>query len=750
MRAAPAKVQWLVVALLLIGAAPVVVTSASWPYGVLLVAAVVLSEPLARREPRPSWLNKATNVAVLLSLMWILIEWKWLDRPGVLIIADFILLLSCCKLFESRRWRDLALLWVVSLMLLLVACVVSAELAFPIALAGFVILGPYVGMLLHLERERERVHRGCRAGAQAPNRPAFRAAASSLRGLSMAIGAGCLLLGAGFFLLFPRFSGRSTAFLGPARTLTGFAANTNLDPIDPIGESNEVVMRVEVTRDGEPVGAGAHTPYLRGYARPMYLRVPPPAARPRRRTYAWPQRYPPPFREISLAGDDEIADLLPAAPEPDPENELRYDIVLELRYRGRLFAPYPPLAMYSPQLSAVRKYITDQSLRGIPQARFRRGPLRYSVWIPASVGQEHARPLAAEREDLGSPSAPPPEFIPVGEAVRNFAVGLWREAGEPDIHEPAERSRLLDYIAAHLRSNRYTYTLNVPERPDESEPVEYFLFTSRRGHCEIYATTMAVICHILDIPARYVSGFVATDYNQVADCFIVRQKDAHAWVEAYVPGRDWARYDPTPMLVEEMQTGSWWETLADYVDYWRLQWISLVVSYNAVQRNDAFGRLREWFADMTRGAQEAPERPARSWLRELLFGSAELDWGRRAVYWLAVALTLSVLVAIVRAGYLLAARGARTIRGRRRPAPGAEYYQRLLAVLAAAGFRPTDAQTPREFVAHVIHERPFLATAGEVVERYYAIRYGRRRAEPSEAMALGRLLAQLKAAVRGG
>jgi hypothetical protein len=750
MRTAPAKVQWLVVALLLISAAPIVASSASWPYGALLLAAVVLSWPLARREPRPSWLDKATNVAVLLSLMWILAEWKWLDRPGVLIIADFILLLSCCQLFEPRRWRDLTLLWVISLMLLLVAGVVSAELAFPVSLAGFVILGPYVGMLLHLERERDRVRGGDRSRGRTPSRAAFRAAAGSLRNLSMGIGAGCLLLGMGFFLVFPRFSGRSTAFLGPARTLTGFAANTNLDPIDPIGESNEVVMRVEVTRDGEPVSAGEHTPYLRGDVRNMYLRVPPPAARPQRRTYAWPQRYPPPFLELALAGNDEIIDLLPTAPEPDPQNELRYDIALELRQGGRLFAPFPPLALYSTQLSAVRKYIDAQSLRGIPRRRFRRGTLRYSVWTPASVSRGHAESLAAERQDRGQPSAPPPEFIPVGEPVREYAVALWREAGEPDIHEPAERSRLLDYIAAHLRSSRYTYTLEVPERPDDSEPVDYFLFTSRRGHCEIYATTMAVICHILGIPARYVTGFVATDYNQVAECFVVRQKDAHAWVEAYVPGRDWVRYDPTPMRVEEMQTGSWWETLADYVDYWRLQWIGLVVSYNAAQRNDAFVRLREWIAGLTRTEQEAPDQPAGHRLRDLLLGSAKLDWWRRAMYWLAVVLALGVVAGIVRAGYLLAARGARTLRGRRRPAPGTEYYRRLLAVLASAGFRPTEAQTPREFVTEVVRARPFLAPAGEVVERYYAIRYGRRRPETPDSVALDRMLARLRTAVREG
>lgn len=749
MRAAPAKLQWLVVALLVIGAAPVVISPASWPYGALLVAAVVLSWPLARREPRPSWLDKANNLAVLLSLLWILIEWNWLDRPGVLIIADFILLLSCCKLFEPRRWRDLALLWVISLMMLLVAGVISAELAFPISLAGFVTLGPYVGMLLHLERERERVYQGCGTGGRAPSRTAFRAAAGSLRGLSIGIGAACLLLGVGFFLLFPRFSGRSTAFLGPARTLTGFAANTNLDPINPIGESNQVVMRVEVTRDGEPVSAGEHTPYLRGYARNMYLRVPPPPTRPQRRSYAWPQRYPPPFRDIRLARDDEITDLLPAAPEPDPQNELRYDIVLERRQRTRLFAPFPPLALYSPQLSTVRKYLDDQSLRGIPRSRFRRGPLRYSVWTPASVAQDLSESLAAERRQLGPPSAPAPEFIPVGEPVREYAVSLWRDAGEPDINEPAERSRLLDYITAHLRTTRFEYTLNVPQRPDDSEPVEHFLFTSRSGHCEIYATTMAVICHILDIPARYVSGFVATDYNQVADCFIVRQKDAHAWVEAYVPGRDWVTYDPTPMLVEEMQTGSWWETLADYLDYWRLQWIRMVVSYNAAQRNDAFGRLRQWIAGMTRGEQDAPDRPAGNRLKELLFGSSEVDWGRRAVRWLAVALALAALAGIVWVGYLMAARGARKIRGRRHSPPGTEYYQRLLRVLASEGFRPTEAQTPREFVANVVRGRPPLAVAGEIVERYYAIRYGPRRAEPPEATELDRMLARLQAAARG-
>lgn len=745
MRPAPARLQWLVAALLFIGALPLALSATCWYYGVLLAGAVLLSWRVSNRPVPPRWLNAAVRVGVMLCLAWVLVDWRLLGRPGVLVIAHFLVLLTCCKLFESRRAHDLGLLLLVSLMLLLVAGIVSAELLFPLSLAGFILLGPYAGLWLHLQREQERARElGDRlgrweSGGDAP------AAAGSLGGLSAGIGLGCALLGVAFFVLFPRFSGRSTRWLAPARSLTGFSGDTNLDVAGSIAESDELVMRVEVTRNGRPVGAGAHRPYLRGFARNSYERVPPPPARPRRRSYAWPERDRPPSRKIRLAQGDEATDLLELASAPDPEHELRYDIVQQRRLRERLFVPYPPLAVYSPQLYAVRKYIGDQSLRGLAQSRS--AALRYSVWVAPVPTAEQVAALAAERQPLGRPTPHPAESIPVGEPVREYALQLWQDAGQPDIYEPEGRVRMLEQIVRHLRSERFVYTLEVPQRPDQAEPVEHFLFTTRQGHCEIYATTMAVLCHILGIPTRYVTGYLASNYNEVAQCFVVRQKDAHAWVEAFVPGRDWVRYDPTPLVVEELPGDSLWGTLQEYVDHWRYQWINLVVSYDAVQRQEIFSRFLGWVASIW-GPSGAVGGSGGGRLKDLLYGPPGLGWGGRLLYWLVGVLACVLAAAVLRLVYLLAGRVGGLVRRGRRGPPGRVYYERLVKALAPTGHQPVSTQTPREFVEGVVRQQPVLAPAGEVVERYYAIRYGRRWPGRTEELELTRLLGAVEAAAR--
>src|SRR5690606_4697902 len=79
-----------------------------------------------------------------------------------------------------------------------------------------------------------------------------------------------------------------------------------------------------------------------------------------------------------------------------------------------------------------------------------------------------------------------------------------------------------------------------------ADPLYDFLFVSKRGHCEFYSTAMVVMLRALGVPARNVTGFVGGTFNRFGDFYAVRQGDAHSWVEAYLPGRGWTRFDPTP------------------------------------------------------------------------------------------------------------------------------------------------------------------------------------------------------------
>lgn len=97
-----------------------------------------------------------------------------------------------------------------------------------------------------------------------------------------------------------------------------------------------------------------------------------------------------------------------------------------------------------------------------------------------------------------------------------------------------------------LAKGRFHYTLQPPKATRGTRQLDYFLFTSRRGYCQDFATAMAVMLRTLGIPARLASGFGLGNYDDRAHRFQVATTDAHVWVEAYFPGYGWIPFEPTP------------------------------------------------------------------------------------------------------------------------------------------------------------------------------------------------------------
>lgn len=109
------------------------------------------------------------------------------------------------------------------------------------------------------------------------------------------------------------------------------------------------------------------------------------------------------------------------------------------------------------------------------------------------------------------------------------------------------RSGATEQLGALQRKLRrdFTYSLNV-RRETQDDPVVEFLTRGRRGHCEYFASSMALLSRSLGIPARVVAGYRVTEYNSFGGYYLVRERNAHSWVEAWVEGQGWTTYDPTP------------------------------------------------------------------------------------------------------------------------------------------------------------------------------------------------------------
>ncbi len=128
-----------------------------------------------------------------------------------------------------------------------------------------------------------------------------------------------------------------------------------------------------------------------------------------------------------------------------------------------------------------------------------------------------------------------PSTLP--QRVRDLAHKI---AGDiPTAYEKAEA------IEGYLRSN-YQYATAVKSAPAGRDPVDYFLFDLKQDFCEYFSSSMVVMLRELGVPARMVEGFTTGTYDPSTGRYIVRELDAHAWVEAYFPQYGWIEFEPTP------------------------------------------------------------------------------------------------------------------------------------------------------------------------------------------------------------
>lgn len=115
--------------------------------------------------------------------------------------------------------------------------------------------------------------------------------------------------------------------------------------------------------------------------------------------------------------------------------------------------------------------------------------------------------------------------------------------------ENSEPRAIAQQALAHFRNEKFFYTLKPPLLG--SDPVDEFLFVARRGFCEHYAATFVTLMRAAGVPARIINGYQGGEVNAAGNYLVVRNADAHAWAEIWVPNDGWVRVDPTSAIAPE-------------------------------------------------------------------------------------------------------------------------------------------------------------------------------------------------------
>ena len=276
----------------------------------------------------------------------------------------------------------------------------------------------------------------------------------------------------------------------------------------------------------------------------------------------------------------------------------------------------------------------------------------------------------------------------------------------------ASDADFIDAVLAHFRNEPFVYTLR-PPLLGGGHPVDDFLFRTRRGFCEHYASAFTMLARAAGIPARVVTGYQGGELNPISNRLVVRQSEAHAWSEVWLDGRGWTRIDPTGAVAPERVELS----LADALPAGERVPGGLLRSFAGLRElSQGWDALNSLWTDWVLGY--GPERQLALLARLGLPGA---DW-RALVIGLTAFVAATMLLLTVWLAWRL----------RAPPEPAAlRLYRQFCRRLEPAGLRRTPQEGPQDFAARVAAERPALAQAVARVTRLYtALRYEARGDDP--------------------
>lgn len=503
------------------------------------------------------------NILLIGAFAMLMIDITAVSRDFLQAGIHFLVVLLSIKLLTLKQRTDYRHVYAISLMAILASAALTTDAWYIPIFLLYLIFAVWTLLLYHLTQEMGGTSAVFPCSTASVCHMAFSSRITH-RFFWLTNGTAILTvaLTLAIFFLLPRIgAGVLQKTSGEALRTTGFSDRVDLGMIGSVKQDTQIVMRVELP--DQPAVEKDHL-YLRGLAYDQYDG----------RTWSHSGTF---RRSLSLVEDGTFLTRPAGSRSPGPLSmPIRQDILLETLDTAVLFA-----APFAELVSGEFHVLHADAMGGLhlplpPVSRF-----RYSVISqpPRLVADEQNAPILAYPDSIRSRYLQAPEG---SEQVADLAHRVSQQAMTPFEKTVA--------IQQHLLEN-YRYSLE-DATATLSHPLEEFLFSRKTGYCEHYATAMVVMLRTVGIPARLVTGFLATDWNEYGGYFTVRQRDAHAWVEVYFPLSGWITMDPTPSVNATGMTSRWdlFRRLGESV---RLQWDRLFVRYSAKDQLAVVHEVRE-------------------------------------------------------------------------------------------------------------------------------------------------------------
>ncbi|QEG42343.1 transglutaminase TgpA family protein [Roseimaritima ulvae] len=698
------------------------------------------------------------------------------SNQQLLAVAQLLVLVQAVLMLQAKSRRTFEQIGIFSLLEIVVAAVFNHALTFallliPIAVLGIramVLLQAYsVSLPLWAEEPPDKPSAG-RSWIKTRSPSTVRAVTSAARRLPrsaiVSLGPAVLLVALVFFYAIPRTAESDGIGLGGAPQV-GFSDTVTLNQIGHLQQNPAIVMRVKL-QDADKGTAYqlSDSLYLRGRTLNLYdFRF----GSGNWRSTSMPrgmdgQRLPPEFQP-SRTTDQLFYDRVNVEVSQQPQNTRTAFSV----------PPYYRLQHSPPVRHTVERWLMTRVDNELETARSRvsyrygthafRNGRQLPMLRAYALGEEDyalRREQRSRRTWWRDNSGYDPERLP---ELTRTAQGVV-DSMAPGARLPYHKAMRLNQYVTQEAGLRYTLDLNFPRR-EHIDPVEEFLTINRGGHCQYFASTLALMLRSQGIPSRLVIGYKTEEYSPYGEHYIVRQSHAHVWVEAFleeeqVPkekptygqpatGPVWLRLDPTPGSDGESQG-----QVTQAMDFAQGMWEKWVLDMGGRQQEGSLagGDVGESLSPVFAGMAERLKGIRRGELGGgALAGGNWFSWPAAAAG--VVGTLLLLLVLRVRLPQVLLRRRAAVASPLVSNQPQLDFFTELCNLLRPLGVQRQASQTPREFVKQALHSMgpdhsPSLVRPLQTLtNRYYAIRFGNLPAAAAQDPEVGQALEQVRRGV---
>jgi protein-glutamine gamma-glutamyltransferase len=577
----------------------------------------------------------------------------------------------------------------------------------------------------------------------------------------LAIGMAALVVAAAFFLFIPRLWAGRTEW-GSSETkklaaagMSGFTNEVRLGDMVPLLENSKRALQIRMFDEkNNPLDLEDYCAQV-GYIEPLFrgatLEV---------------------YEDSTWRGSGHLTTWVPEPKNPRAARHVRQEILLEPIGTSLLFAIHPVVAVrLANQQDVVQTMPTSHQMFRPDTVPFDK-PVSYTVFSPPAAIAErelgnllhHLNISLTNLNDAHRAFLALPEdgLKKLKELTLKVTHGE-QIVGDPTDPSSAEQAkRLVDVVCHYLRdSGEYVYSLDTSVKDPKLDPVEDFLINRKAGHCEYFASALALMLRSVNVPTRMVSGFKGGTVNTISGAYEVEQRHAHVWVEALIGGRRWLTVDPTP-AAREVSVASFAapvKSVHELASVVNTTWSQLMNMSINEQQNSFYVPVRDAIANWW-----TPKSGPRPFLARLYYGI--IDFATDPTQWftvkgiVAASLTGATFAAI---GLLLRLRRRiwKRLTGlvkRRRSAREIRiaFYERFEALCRQLGLIRSSHQTQREFAGSVGPRiREVVASADglpdlppRLVEFFYRVRFGDEELAPAVVEQLDRDLTSLEGAIR--